>query len=208
MANVQASGGLHLAQAVGGDGQGDECVMVNATGNSTNGVGIGDPVNLYASAYANIGSGPNVAQVIQGTSSGAVYGVMQTPNPSWQDGTATMNLSQVYVSVSTAAYIQVRIANNQDVYWIPDDGNTAGMTSGHLTYNYPFTVGAPNSTSGMSTFAIASGSGANTATLPLKVIAPYDDPTGTISNNALANALWQVNINNAVRSGGTGTSGV
>lgn len=203
MANVIKEGGLVLTDAVGGSGQGCEIVLISSS--DANNMGIGDPVTQAAGDYSSIGQGPKVKKVVQGTATAAVYGVVMAYLPHWTDGTGTMNLSQVYRSASTAEYANIRIGNNQDVYEITDDGVLAGLASGHLDYNYKFIASACNTSTGMSKFQIDSNNGAVTATFPIKVIEPSRSPDNDPTS---ANARWRVNLNNVVRSGGTGTVGI
>lgn len=203
MANSQLEGGLRLVDAVDGAGSGQEIVIIPS--GDTNPTGIGDPMQMSAASYAQIGSGPNVQSVILGTATSAVYGVVTCLLPHWTDGTGNMNLIQVYRTASTNEYALLRVANNKDVYEISDDGVTAGLTSGHLNYNYKFIANTCDTNNGLSKFFIDSANGATTATYPMKVIGP----SNRVDNNpALANASWRVNLNNVVRSGGTGTAGV
>ena len=203
MANVALEGGLRLVDGVNGAGSGEEVVLISAS--DSNVMGIGDPVNQAAAASSSIGQGPIVQQVVQGTATGVVYGVVCCYLPHWTDGTATMNLSQVYRSASTAEYANIRVANNYDVYEITDDGVLPGLASGHLTYNYKFIASGADTNNGMSKFQIDSNNGATTATYPIKVIGPSMRPD---VNSTLANASWRVTLNNVTRSGGTGVAGV
>lgn len=203
MTNVIKKGGLRLIDAVNGAGSGTEIVLIPAS--DTHAIGLGDPVAQLAGAYGSIGQGPSVSKVTQMTATGAIYGVVICMLPHYTDGNGQMNLSQTYRSASTAEYALIRVANNNDVYEITDDGVTPGLTSGHLDYNYKFIVSDCDTNTGYSNFQIDSANGASTATFPIKVIgpsmAPDNDPTS-------ANASWRVSLNNVVRSGGTGTAGV
>lgn len=203
MANVNREGGLLLVDAATGVGAGTETVLI-PTGDANN-MGLGDPVTQSAAAYGSIGSGPNVAQVVQSTATAAVYGVVMSYLAHWTDGNASMNLSQVYRSASTAEYAVIRVANNQDVYEITDDGVLPGLASGHLNYNYKFIASGCDTTTGMSKFQIDSNNGATSATYPISVIGPTQRPD---NDPTLANASWRVNLNNVKRSGGTGTVGI
>ena len=203
MSNTARDGGMRLVDAVNGAGAGCEIVIVPS--GDTHRTGIGDPLQLSAASYAQIGSGPNVQSCTQGTATSAVYGVVQSMLPHWTDGTGNMNLTQVYRSASTAAYVLIRVANVQDVYEITDDGVTAGLTSGHLNYNYKFVAADCSTSTGLSKFTIDSANGANTATYPVKVIGPSNRPD---NDGTSAFASWRCNINNAIRAGGTGTAGV
>lgn len=203
MSNSVKYGGLVLTDAVNGAGAGLEIVIV-PTGDS-HPTGIGDPLQQSAGDYTSINAGESVPLCAQGTATSAIYGVAMSMLPHYSDGTGSMNLSQVYRSASTKGYVLVRVANNADVYEISDDGATAGLTSGHINYNYKFIAADCDTVSGLSKFTIDSANGANTATYPLKVIGPSKDP----SNDPTASyARWRVSLNNVVRSGGTGTAGV
>lgn len=203
MANSAKAGGLRLIDAVNGAGAGMEVVIVPSA--DTAPTGIGDPVQQTAGNYTSIGGGPNVNKVQQASATSAVYGVVMSALPQYTDGTGQLNLNQVYRTASTNEYMLVRVANNQDVYEITDDAATPGLTSGHLNYNYKFVVANCSTATGMSNFLIDSANGANTATYPIKVIAPSTAPN---NDPTLASASWRVNLNNVVRSGGTGTAGV
>jgi len=201
MANKVIEGGLRLVEPKAMNNS--EIVLISS--NDSNNMGLGDPVQEYAANAGSIGSGPSVMQVAQGTATSAVYGVVQSYLAHYSDGTGVMNLSQVYRSASTAEYALIRVGNNEDIYEITDDGVLAGLTSGHLNYNYKFIASACDTANGMSKFQIDSNNGANTATYPIQVIGASlrqdNDPT-------LANASWRVRLNNVIRSGGTGTLGV
>ena len=202
--NNVVNGGLRLKDAVNGAGAGVEIVLIPSS--DSNNMGIGDPVNEVAGDSASIGSGPKVNKVVQGTATGAVYGVVESYMPHMSDGTATMNLSQVYRSASTNMYALIRVGNTQDVYEMTDDAATPGLTSGHLNYNYKFIAQGCDTSTGLSKFYIDSANGATTATYPIQVIAPSDDNYN--NNIAYGYARWRVRLNNVIRSGGTGTAGV
>src|ERR1700733_7979097 len=99
MTNTLKKGGLKLIDAVNGAGAGMEICLVPSS--DSNPTGLGDPVQESAAGYAQIGSGPNVMQVVLGTATSTVYGVVMSNLPQYSDGTANMNLTQVYRSAST-----------------------------------------------------------------------------------------------------------
>lgn len=206
--NPIVNGGLRLIDAVNGAGAGLEIVLIPSSDSDP--TGIGDPVQQTAVSApgGSIGAGQNVAECSLGSATSVVYGVVQCLLPQYTDGTGVMNLSQVYRSASTNEYALIRIANNQDVYQITDDGALAGLTVSHMNYNFKFTVNTCDTVTGLSKFYIDSANGATTATYPLKVIGPADDSSNGTFPVTNGYAHWRVNLNNVTRSGGTGTVGV
>lgn len=202
MSSNGKEGGLRLVDDVLHSGE--QIVLITA--NDTAPTGRGDPVQMYAAGYSNITTSPyNCNQVQRGTATSAVYGVVNSFDPWMNDGTGTMNLSQTYRSASTAEYCKIKLGNNLDVYEMTDDGATPGLASGHGFYNYKFVAANCDSVYGLSKFTIDSANGATTATFPVKVIGPSNDPS---NNPAAASASWRCLLNNVVASGGTGTAGV
>lgn len=202
MSNVLTKGGLRLYKAVNGAGQDlEQCIAL--AGDSVV-LGIGDPVQLSAAGAAAVGNGPVVMSVKQGTATSVIYGVVVSTVPIIE-GTGSINLGGRTRPASTAQYVLIRPANNQDIYEICDDGSAA-MTVANIGNNCKPVAGVPNSLSGLSTFMIdATSCASGNATYPLKIVGVVQDAT---NDPASVNARWLVTLNNVVRSGSTGTVGI
>ena len=200
MSNVTTYGGLRLKK-IKLDQTLETVYIPSGNGNR---LGIGDPVSILSATYGSVGSGPNVCQVARTVEGAAMYGVIQSFLPQYNDGTASMDLTINYLKTSTAGYALIRPANNQDVYEIADDGSTGGNTfSSNVAQNCNLAIADCDTASGLSKVMLDLDTCNTTATLNVKIIGPStdvrNDPTST-------GARWLVTINNVQRSGGTGTA--
>lgn len=207
MANTVKAGGLRLKKE---SPEGKlEVVYIPASDSTL--LGIGDAVKLSASnTSGSIGQGPIAPGVTRAAAGDQIYGICQGFLEHFIDGSGTMNLGITYRPASTAMYALVRIANNSDVYAITDDGNlSSGAASANgaanIGYNANLVVNDASTSTGMSQSQLGGASVAATATLQLKIVG-VEDVAG--NDSTAIKASYLVTINNANRSGGTGTTGV
>lgn len=202
MANVTKNGGLRLFQQKITQ---DLETCLAASGDSTI-LGRGDAVKTAGSS-GQIGNGPYVKTVTRVSAGDAIYGVVE--GVVQQSVASGMSLDRTYRPASTAMYVLIRVANNEDVYAISDDGTTAVTDIGenaNLTGNGGgTTITNCDTVTGLSTMLLDSSTHATTATLQLKMIGFEPVPNNTPGQ---ANASILVRINNCETSGGTGTAGV
>lgn len=209
MANTTVSGGLRMYKANNSENL-EQCIV--RAGDAT-ALFQGDAVVIDATdGAAQLGTGPLVQEVKAASNSGAIYGVVVGTLPQMDDTNNNPDLSKTYRPASTAMYLLVRRANNQDIYAIMDDGAVASGANSALGainvgFNANLSVATAGSTiTGQSNMRLGGASIDTTATLQLKIIGfvddPKNDPTATF-------ARWLVTINNCqTNTGGTGVVGV
>lgn len=174
-------------------------------------LGTGDAVKYSASnTSGSIGQGPIAPGVTRVAAGDQITGVIQGFLPQLSDGNTNLNITISYRPASTAMYALMRPAVNTDVYSITDDGNLAsGAASANgaanIGYNANLVVANASTSSGLSKMQLGGASVAAGATLQLKIIGVEDEIR---NDSTLINARYLVTINNANRSGGTGTLGV
>lgn len=203
MANSIKEGGLIL-HTLSANSRVELCY--HASGDSVP-LGRGDAVKITGGGVAKIGSGPYVPTVARVAAGDAIYAIVE--NCLQQFVNTGVNLSQTHCPASTAMYVSVRIANQEDEYRITEDGALALVDynlNANLTGNGGgTTVTNCNSVTGLSTMMLDTSTALDTATLQLKILRPDANPENT---PASTNSSIIVSINNCQRSGGTGTVGI
>lgn len=199
MANPVVNGGLRLFRQK----QAQELEIVIIPSSDSSNTFMGDAVKQLSGAAKAIGQGPLAMAVQVCTAVDAIYGTVQGFLPQFIDGTAAMNLGQLYRSASTDMYAVIRRANNEDEYVISDDGTSIGAAGIGKNTNLVCTAGSITGNQ-LSAFT-ANHSTGTSATYQLKIIGKLDIPN---NDTTLGNAQYIVRINNAQTSGGTGTLGV
>lgn len=202
MSNVLTEGGLRLFKAVGGmSSQLETCIALSSDGTR---LGRGDPVAISAAGATSLGTGPIVQAVTRSAgTTGQCYGVVVGTMPVIE-GTGSVDLGVTYRKASTAQYVLVRPANNQDIYEICDDGGAA-LTKANIGNNAKLTAADCDTATGLSKFMIdATSPASGNATFFVKIVGVVDDATNDPTS---VNARWLVTLNNVSRSGGTGTVG-
>lgn len=113
---------------------------------------------------------------------------------------AILGVAQSYAS---AAAVGVKVADHPDQQFIVASDGTHPNAQTDLNLNYSIIATAPDTHYFISRQVLKNGSGATTATLPLKLLAIVPQPL----NSLAANADCIVAINNHQLKGGTGTAG-
>jgi hypothetical protein len=202
MANVIRNGGLRMYQQKV-DQDLELCVIPSSDSTI---LGRGDAVKTAGSA-SSIGSGPVVRTVSRISAGDAIYGVVEGFLEHFIEGTG-MSLDRTHRPASTAMYAMVRPANNMDVYSITADGtqalNDVGLNANITGNGGGTTITDADTVSGLSTMELDTSTINTTATLQLKIIG-FEDRADNAPTSA--NAAVLVTVNNAERSGGTGTAG-
>jgi hypothetical protein len=170
-------------------------------------LGYGDAVK-FAGSSGQIGSQQYAVTVSRVAAGDAIFGVVcGIEQQSVQN--SDFSLSRRYRPASVNMYVNVRLANNQDIYAICNDGTWAAADVGenaNLTGNGGGTsMTSCDTTTGQSTMLVDTSTHATGATLQVNVVgfAPYPN-----NDPASANADLLVRLNNVQASGGTGTAGV
>ena len=143
-------------------------------------------------------------EVLQGAASTKVFGVVESiigVYPSGEDMNNS-NLFKNFVAASTAARLLVCTDPKAEYVAVEDSvgGNLAAVDCG---LNVDVVVNTGNDPLGLSGMQIDSSTKATTITLPLKLVKLHMNGTNAIGTNA----QWVVRINNAVESGGDGSTG-
>lgn len=201
MTNVTINGGLVLHRL-----KLDQPLetVIALSGDSTV-LGVGDPVKVSAGGATSTGGGRTVQAVTRANgTSDPIYGVVTAVLPNL-GGTGAMDFATKIRLASTAQYLLIRPANNQDEYAIQDDAATQ-LSAANFGNNAQMTPGNASAATGLSTFTLAASSAASgNATFPLKIMGYVEDATNDLTSTGIR---FVVTLNNVTRSGSTGTAGV
>ena len=201
MSNLTILGGLRLYKSVNGDGQQLEQAIVLSTDSTP--LGIGDAVVTVSAGATSLSNGPVVKAVTRAATTGVIGGVVMSTIPVIE-GTGAINLGSRLRPASTAQYVLIRPAINEDVYEIQDD-KSATLTAAAIGKNANLVISNADAATGQSKMYLNASTVATTATFQMKIIGVVQDATNDPTSPG---CRWLVTLNNVERSGGTGTVGV
>lgn len=161
-------------------------------------IGTGDPVTQLSDGTIGIGvAGSPILGIFMGCKYPTASGQVNAPN--WVANTATLGSVQATALVLDDPNVVFTV---QETSSTGTAGTPLALADRNLNIN--FVIGAPNSTTGVSTTSLNNETENTTPTLNCRILDLDPNPSNAVG--AFAN--WLVSINNHLYKGGGGTSGV
>lgn len=200
MANVNRVNGFRpISTLTGAAWNGQVTRYVAVTGDSTI-IAVGDLVKLDGAT--GVGEYMGLRGVTRAAASDAIVGAVVgfDVNP------ANLDTPQVRAA-SQARYVYV--VDDPNAYFVAqEDGDTTPIAMASVGLNVNFIVAAASTITGASGMQIDSSTVSNTATLPLKLVAPLPVSDNELTTSGQSYTRWIVKINNHQLAASTGTAGV